>query len=103
MSDLTQLRDHARAMSTAQHRIGEKWVDRCLWRGQQSLNEKALKARAKAGDRFTPEELDELWPLREVCPGCVTDAERALWKQIADEIDAYLTPDDDQLTLEETR
>ena len=28
-----------------------------------------------------------------------TDAERALWQQIADEIDVYLAPDDGQETL----
>lgn len=34
------------------------------------------------------------------CAGaCITDAERDLWTQIADEIDEYLAPDDQQETL----
>lgn len=31
-------------------------------------------------------------PTPPTCEGCVTPAERALWQQLADEIDAYFNP-----------
>ena len=31
-------------------------------------------------------------PAAPPCTGCVTDADRALWTRLADEVDAYLEP-----------
>lgn len=62
MSDLTRFRDHCRRMAKTQH-LGGCSADHpaMMWR-----------------------------PADERCPGCVSDADRALWAQLADEIDAYL-------------
>lgn len=62
MSDLEQARDHARAMARAKHRPD------CRVKGRSRFSE----------DGRTP------------CLGCVTDADRALWRQIADEITTHL-------------
>lgn len=70
-ADLSQFRDHARAMSTAQHK------PECLMQ----------RARARWN----------LKPPPPPCPGCVTDSDRALWRSLADEADAYLTTDDEGL------
>lgn len=63
MSDLTAFRDHARGMAKAVHRPD------CLVRSAPWL-----KAVPTAG-----------------CTGCVTDDDRALWKRLAAETDAYLS------------
>lgn len=60
--ELLALRDHALKMSKAQHRPD------CLSRDRPWV-------------KPTP---------RPGCHGCMTDAERALWKQIADEHTSYL-------------
>lgn len=77
MSDLTTFRDHARAMSTAQHK------------GECAVNEYYD---------------DRRWGFRAThpdpaCPGCVTDADRALWTHLADEVDAYLGVTDEEAGL----
>ena len=66
MSDLTAFRDHARAMSTAEH------LPTCV---------RVLSGRYWAPIKPDPE-----------CPGCVTDDDRALWARLADEVDGYLDP-----------
>jgi hypothetical protein len=33
------------------------------------------------------------------CPGCVTDADRALWGRLAAEVEAYLTPEEEEALL----
>jgi ribosomal protein L37AE/L43A len=71
-SDLAAFRDHARRMSTATH------TPECPVNGRAQLS------------RFSE---DGLW----VCTGCVTDADRALWTRLADEVDAYLSDDDEGL------
>lgn len=63
---------HARAMSTAEHK------PEC--------------------HRYLPRHMYPKRPDPE-CPGCVTDDDRALWKQQADELEAYLAGDDEP-TLE---
>lgn len=68
MSDLEQLRDHARHMANLT--VPEYHVEQ-VW----------LEDRQRYGDR----EHVTLPP---------TDAERAMWEQIADELDAHLTPAD---------
>lgn len=60
MSDLTVFADHARRMSTARHKPD-------------------CPAPAPPGT----------WRVG-ACLGCVTDADRALWVRLADEVDAYL-------------
>jgi len=77
MSDLTQLRDHARTIAD--------------W--QPGEPRAACKDRAIFG---TPKPADHANCGGHRC-GCKchrpTDAQRALWRQIADEIDAYLARD----------
>lgn len=60
-TDLRTLRDHARAMTQAMHRIDCAWH---LW----------TTTRHHRGQQQPP-----------VCAGCVTDPDRALWRQLADE------------------
>lgn len=101
MSDLEQLRDHARFMADREHGVncppqrarptkthdhrGEKWCgdtgahDEHTWTGP-----------SRFGSAFYPE-----WTCLGICAGCLPDNERRLWAQIADEIDVYLTPPDD--------
>lgn len=71
MSDLERFRDHAAAMATAVHKPTCHRPSTWGW------------AR-------------EIHP-DPACPGCVTDADRALWARLATEIDAYLTTDDTAL------
>lgn len=75
MSDLSDFRDHARAMATAEHRL--------------ECSRRIRHARS--------------WGIRETvthpdpdCPGCVTDADRALWARLADEAAAYLHRHDEE-------
>lgn len=69
MSELRAAGDHARKMSTSLHKpeCGRS-PERPLW------------------VKFRPDPK---------CRSCVTHAERTLWALIADEIDAYLAPDDE--------
>lgn len=76
MSDLTQFRDHARRLSTAEHGDACEAVwHETTWYG---LHE----TRREKPDPH--------------CPGCVTASDRTLWSRLADEVDAYLTDDDEQ-------
>ena len=74
MSDLTNFRDHARAMSTAEH------LPECgAWQ-------------------------DTRWSRRFVapnpeCAGCVNAADRKLWARLADEADAYLDREPEETLL----
>jgi len=80
VSDLTSLRDHARA--------------RAEWRSGDDLRA-ACRERTAFG---TPKPPDHANCGGQRC-GCdchrPTDQERLMWQQIADEIDAYLAPDDE--------
>lgn len=95
MSDLTQFRDHARFMASREHAEGcapalssrsrahrgvQKW---CGNRGAHAEHEWTGHSPLYADREVT-------WRCAGRCSGCVTDAERALWTQLADEIDAYL-------------
>lgn len=71
MSDLTAFRDHARTMSRRTHR-----PDCPLWK--------------KVGE-FAHLCSDSCTHPEPRCPGCVTNADRELWKRLADEVDAYLS------------
>lgn len=66
MSDLTAFAAHCRVMATAEHRPECAATDR--W---------GLTRRVRPNP---------------YCRGCVTDADRALWTRLADEVDAYLEP-----------
>lgn len=85
MSDLTTFAQHARAMSTAQHTVD------CT--GTPELV--AARARDIRGYRaIFGEDHPKLAPI-EPCPGCVTDPDRELWGRLADEVDAYLSHDEE--------
>jgi len=71
VSDLTDFRDHARAMATAKHR------PECMVRDNPWT-----KTHPTPG-----------------CAGCVTDEDRALWSRLADEATAYLQHDDQETLL----
>jgi len=80
MSELTTFRDHARAMSEAEHRKDcEGTPDRVATRARDISSYR----------RMFGELHPKLMPI-ERCPGCVTDADRALWARLADEVDAHL-------------
>jgi hypothetical protein len=93
LSDLEMLRDHAREMATSEH------------------NATCSTKRPFGMFRFCADTADhpshhwDVWPGHDRrcpgrCSGCMTDAERKLWRQIADEVGAYLDqPDDEQETL----
>jgi len=76
MSDLSAFRDHARTMSTAEHK------GTCQGRREHH--------------NFPDGRLVYPDP---ACPGCVSDADRALWARLADEVDAYLSHDEDEVLL----
>ena len=88
MSELETFRDHCRKMADAGHSPD------CAF------------ATGKALDRWGHFHLFREWPEKwgarpsgppKPCPGdCVSDADRALFTRLADEIDAYLTPDADE-------
>ena len=89
MSELSEFGKHARAMSTRQHTEPCPWVNpakakrdsgRAIWQlaeDQSALHLVGFEATIPA------------------CPGCVTDADRALWARLADEVDAYLQEDEE--------
>lgn len=63
MSDLTTFRNHCAAMATAEHRpTCRTWVSNRFGRWQHPAP---------------------------TCPGCLTDADRALFAQLAAEVDDY--------------
>ncbi|RNL63630.1 hypothetical protein EFK50_07760 [Nocardioides marmoriginsengisoli] len=111
MSDLTQFRDHARFMAGREHALG------CLvvrskppkahsfdaknvgwkWCGNnEAHDEHAWKSESQFGSDYAPE-----WRCAGICGGCNSDAHRALWSRLADEIDAYLADDDETPLWEE--
>ena len=66
-----------------------------------SLADAAAHARAMSTAEHAPEcRAEDAWGLRHIvprwqypdpaCPGCVTDADRALWARLADEMEAYM-------------
>lgn len=87
MSDLSSFRDHARAMSTAEHK------PECTGTPERI----ASRERDRRGYRAIFREEHPKLPPLEPCLGCVTDTDRALWLRLADEVDAYLTHDEEGL------
>jgi hypothetical protein len=81
MSDLSAFRDHARQMSTAEHKPECKGTPERV----------VARAREISGyRRMFGEDHPKLTPL-DRCPGCITPEDRALWTRLADEADAYLS------------
>lgn len=74
MSELTETRDHCRRMAKAEHKPGCPAAKRTGF----------VRSGCDAGPN-----------------GCNPPADRALFAQLADEIDAHLAPDPDQPTLED--
>ena len=72
-SDLERFRDHCREMATAVHKPTCHGHRPSTWGWAREIHPDPK------------------------CPGCVTDADRALWARLAAEIDAYLTTDDTAL------
>lgn len=103
MSDLKITRDHARRMSESEHHDDCERIHRVVkvdrWLYAHGLDATLSCARE---DGHEPHEWQGNsrggdWSCPGLCGGCQTDSERALWRQIADEIDAYLTHDDEPL------
>lgn len=103
MSDLERFRDHCREMATIQHAedcYGAQRVTKVLLRNGRAsdldhdlscADETAHDAHEWIGDHGFD------WFCPGVCGGCVSDADRALWIRLADEIDGYLATDDEPL------
>jgi hypothetical protein len=83
MSDLTTFRDHARKMSTAEHKPECEGDPGCAWTYRPPCGFGTCGDGCKAPTTERPRPDPN-------CPGCVTDADRALWTRLADETDAYL-------------
>lgn len=85
MSDLTRFRDHCRKMAAAEHKpecesLAEpRWVN---WDPADEIPHGAQLWRDMGLIRL---------PVS-ACPGCLTDAERALFASMAGEVDDYLAP-----------
>jgi len=100
MSDLEQLRDHARRLSAAGHRDDCERihrivkVDRRLMRYDLDHTLSCASIDGHEPHRWVTENGFDWW-CPGLCAGCMPVSERALWLQIADEIDAYLTPEDE--------
>jgi hypothetical protein len=76
VSDLRTFRDHADRMATAEHK------PECQRLGYKTIHGRTF---------YRTESPDPL------CPGCVTEADRVLWRRLADEVDAYLSDDEEGL------
>jgi hypothetical protein len=80
VSSLGEFRDHCRRMAAAEHK------PEC-----PSLDPLKVRYVVPANDYTGP-----LWfglqPIRPKCRGCLTDADRTLFAQMAGEIDDYLAP-----------
>ena len=99
MSELTDLRDYARQMSSAEHQMGCKRARR-VTTGIAPLGgtEWFMSCDRTDGHEehlWTSHRSFE-WRCLGLCGGCGTDAERALWAAQADEIERYLAGDDEQ-------
>ena len=101
VSDLTELRDHARRLAESAH------VDDCLriHRITKLLREVSgydfdvtLSCSSEVG--HDPHEwrgpLGAEYACPGLCGGCMTEPERALWRQIAAEVGAHLDRPDDK-------
>lgn len=79
MSDLTTFRDHCRTMATAEHKPG-------CQEGQADAVRKWTMAQKWGPGWGEPDEQPT------PCPGCNSEADRALFARLAAEVDDYLDP-----------
>ena len=88
MSDLSAFRDHARRMSAALHKPDCPHITarKPYW---------PMWSLADDGSHMTWNGPEPPWS-PPACPGCITDADRALWARLADEADAYLSRNVDE-------
>ena len=101
MSDLETFRDHARRLSESAHRDDCTRIHRIVklsrWLEDRGLDG-TLSCPSEEGHEphgwIGQHGMD--WACPGLCAGCATDTERALWAKLADEIDAYLAPGDDE-------
>lgn len=84
MSDLERFRDHARRMATARHQ------DHCrAERAAMAMRHETV--RSCGGREPHDGHKHTRWTYCPgVCPGCVSDADRRLWAQLAAEVDEHL-------------
>ena len=100
MSDLEQLRDHARRLSTSAHRDDCERIHRIM-HVDRRLMRYDLDHTLSCADTTGHEPHEWIsdngfdWWCPGLCGGCGSDKERAMWAGIADELDAYLTVEDD--------
>lgn len=80
---LAAFRDHCRKMAVAEHKPECKWPDARLV-AQHNVRQATFER--------TFSEPKGTRPLAEHCLGCVTAADRALFAQMAGEVDDYLAP-----------
>ena len=92
MSDLATMRDHARVRAASAHRADCQRTKR----GHQTGPRRAPCDRDDAHELHEWIYRDLTWNCPGICGGCQRADQRALWAQIADEIDAYLTREDDE-------
>ena len=101
MSALEDFRDHARCLSESAHRDDCDRIHRIVKRSQW------LEDRCLDGTLSCPSEsghgphswvgnhgMD--WACPGLCGGCSSDADRALWTRLADEIDEHLSAGGDE-------
>lgn len=88
MTDLERFRDHARQMSTAEHK------PECPWSRPKECEPKPIWRGGITSLQWLG--MTEPPPL---CAGCVTDADRLLWARLAAEADAYLDREPEETLL----
>jgi len=88
MSTLSTFREHCARMATAEHKPECPSLERPKWTPWADGDDIPQGARV-----WRAIGLVQLPPPK--CDGCVTDADRALFRQMADEVDHYLQPQPD--------
>ena len=95
MSDLTQLRDHARRLSTADHRDDCERIHRIV-KVDRWLHDHGLDHTLSCADTTGHEphqwvtENGYDWHCPGLCGGCMPEGERLAWTRIAVELEEYL-------------
>lgn len=99
MSDLEQFRDHARRMANAEHRDDCMRIHRIVkvdrWLSDHGLDRTLSCPDTTGHEPHTWEGVGLDFDCPGLCGGCMTDREAKLWRDLADEVDDYLTTDDD--------
>ena len=94
MSELEATRDYARRMAQSDHRPGCERRERVTGVSGRLVDVLSCP-RTDGHERHAYTMAWSIWPAFTwlcpgICGGCMPDAERALWTQIADEIEAHL-------------